>query len=78
MINALSGWLGLTLVIAALVAAVAVDFRRQASRADGQVGKSEVPGEGPTDAQVFWLTITAVVLAVLAAVATLVRFFDKA
>lgn len=65
------GWLGLVVVVLAVMATLATDFFRQ----------RQAPVADPTDpvaprvpgGRVFWLTVASVVLTVMAAAATVVR-----
>lgn len=71
--NQLIGWLGVVVFVVAVVAAVTADFLRQRSDAP-VVTTGASAGEAPqAGGWVFWLTIVAVLLAILAAVATIMR-----
>jgi hypothetical protein len=71
MADALVGWLGLTIFVVAVPVTVAADFFRQRQTA-GVATESQSQHPQPRG-RVFWLTVASFVLAILAAIATVVR-----
>lgn len=65
------GWLGLLVIVAAVLATVATDVFRQREAVVGDPTDPVAPRQ--PGGRVFWLTVVSVVLTVIAAVATVVR-----
>jgi hypothetical protein len=70
--NQLVGWLGLVIFVLAVLATVAADFLRQRDAGPADVTAESAATRAP-GGWVFWLTVASVLLAVTAAVATIIR-----
>lgn len=77
--GALMGWLGIVIVVGAVVATLGADFfRQQDTAAAAPPTAGTETGVRPSGGRVFWFTVVAVVLAVVAVIATVVRLASLA
>jgi hypothetical protein len=66
------GWLGVVVFVLAVLATVGADFFRQRD-AGPRTTTAETIAERTPGGRVFWLTVAAVILAVVAGIATVIR-----
>ncbi|MEO5833980.1 MAG: hypothetical protein ABIR83_11505 [Nakamurella sp.] len=71
--SALIGWLGVVIVVAGVLVTLGADFFRQRDITAATTAPAEGSAQRQPGGRVFWLTVAAVVLAVTAVVATVVR-----
>jgi hypothetical protein len=70
--NQLVGWLGVIIFVVAVLVTVAADFYRQRDAGPATTTAETAAARQP-GGRVFWLTVASVLLAVTAAVATVIR-----